>query len=292
MAKLVAGSKASAGVEVSIIGAGTLATALAMSLHRSGYRIGEIVSRDSPQSIRRARWLARRVRASAATLATAKFDAKLSWICVPDDSIQQVAEQLACRGTWRGKIVAHASGALGSGALNELGNIGAHVASAHPLMTFVGGSRPTFLNVPFALEGDSKALRTIARIVRALGAKPFCIEPTLKAAYHAFGYFSSPAFVELFAAAQRVGQLAGFSESRARKLMEPIVRQTVENVFRSTPQQAFSGPLRRGDVATIRKHLETLQRIPEAREAYRALARVAMRQLPVRRANALRKLFD
>jgi predicted short-subunit dehydrogenase-like oxidoreductase (DUF2520 family) len=64
-------------------------------------------------------------------------------------------------------------------------------------------------------------------------------------------------------------------------LMEPIVRQTIGNCFRTTPEQAFSGPLRRGDVATIRKHLDVLKANPELLELYRALARIALQELPV-----------
>ena len=62
--------------------------------------------------------------------------------------------------------------------------------------------------------------------------------------------------------------------------MEPIVRQTIDNCFRTSPQQAFSGPVRRGDVETIRKHLEVLRRQPDSFEVYRALVNIALRNLP------------
>jgi predicted short-subunit dehydrogenase-like oxidoreductase (DUF2520 family) len=158
-------------------------------------------------------------------------------------------------------------------------------------MTFVSASHANLSAVPFALEGDAKALAVVERVVRSVGGNPFRIQPEFKPAYHAFGFFSSPALVALIAAAQQVGELAGFTQRHARQLMEPIVRQTIDNCFRADPRAAFSGPIRRGDVATIRKHLEVLKQTPELLEVYRALGRIALRQLPVANAGKLKKMF-
>ena len=273
------------------MGAGTLATSLASALLRNGYRIDEVISRENPQSLRRVRALAKRVAAQPATGGTARFSARITWICVPDDAIAEVARLIANRRDWSGKIVLHSSGAVDSTVLDPLKRRGAEIGSAHPLMTFISVSKRDFHGVPFALQGDSKALSVAAAVVRKLDGKPFRLDAKFKAAYHTFGFFSSPALVELIAAAQQVGKLAGLSDRRARELMEPIVRQTIDNCFRSTPQQAFSGPLRRGDAATIRKHLEVLKRAPEVLEVYRALARVGLKRLPVRNAGELKKLI-
>src|SRR5262249_50662027 len=153
--------------DIAIIGAGTLATALAAALRRSGYRITEIVSRDNTQSLFRARKLAKRVGARAVYLREARFAAKVVWICVPDDAIAGLAAQLASRTNWQKKLAIHSSGALGAEALAALKNVGALTASAHPLMTFVSISKPELEGVPFALEGDSGALVTIGVMVRS-----------------------------------------------------------------------------------------------------------------------------
>jgi len=280
-------------LDISIIGAGTLATALAAALRRSGYRIAEIVSRDNAQSLSRARKLAKRVGARATYMREARFTGKIVWICVPDDAIAGLAGQLAGRAKWQKKLVVHSSGALGSDVLAPLRKAGALTASAHPLMTFVSISKPELEGVPFALEGDSRALVRIGTTVRSIGGKPFRIAPELKPAYHLFGFFCSPALVALLAAAQRVGELAGFARRRrSRELMEPIVRQTIDNFFRSTPQQAFSGPLRRGDIATLRKHLDVLRKQPELLAIYKSLAGISLKQLPVTNADALRNLLS
>jgi predicted short-subunit dehydrogenase-like oxidoreductase (DUF2520 family) len=158
-------------------------------------------------------------------------------------------------------------------------------------MTFVSQSSIDLKGVPFALEGNPKALAVIGAVVGRLGGKPFRIAAQCKPAYHAFGFFCSPASVVLIAAAQQVGKMAGLSERQARDLMEPIVRQTIDNCFRSTPQEAFSGPLRRGDLATVRKHLEVLKQEPKLRELYRALSRIALQHLPVGNADEMKKLI-
>jgi len=284
-------AKSNQKIDITIVGAGTLATSLSAALRQNGYRIDEVVSRDNAQSLRRTGALAKRVAARPATFGTARFSARMIWICVPDDAIEEVARLIADRRDWSGKIVLHSSGAIGSTVLDSLKSRGANIASAHPLMTFVNTSKRDLIGVPFALEGDSKALNVVAAVVRKLRGKPFRLDATLKPAYHAFGFFSSPALVELIAAAQQAGKLAGLSKRKATELMEPIVRQTIDNCFRNTPEQAFSGPLRRGDAATIRKHLEVLKQAPEALEVYRALAHIGLRHLPVRKAAELKKLI-
>src|SRR5579864_7777279 len=106
--------------DVAIIGAGTLGTALALALRKQNLRIAEIVARDRASSLRRARTLAARVGARATTLSNAALSPRILWICVPDDAISEVAQQIAERGRHRGQIVLHSSGALGSDVLAPL----------------------------------------------------------------------------------------------------------------------------------------------------------------------------
>lgn len=278
--------------EIAIIGAGTLASALARALHSKEYRVSEIVSRSNPQSLRRARILASRIQSSATTIQAAEMSADIVWICVPDDAIAALAEQMTDERDWRGKIVVHSSGALSSDTLELLRRKGAEVASAHPLMTFVSSSQPKLKGVPFALEGTAKALTAVETIISDFEAHAFRIARTEKAAYHAFGFFSSPGIVALIAAAIEVGKLAGLEGKRVRALMEPIVRQTIDNCFRTSPQQAFSGPVRRGDVETIRKHLKVLDEHPDLLDLYGSLVRIALKDLPSANTDSLQRLVN
>jgi predicted short-subunit dehydrogenase-like oxidoreductase (DUF2520 family) len=284
-------AKASAKQSVAIVGAGNLASALALALCRAGYGVEQIVSRSSAPSMRRARKLAREVGTSAVAAVRARISAEIVWFGVPDGAIAGAARSLVGAADWKGKVALHSSGALTSDELAMLRKRGASVASVHPLMTFVRGSRPLLAGVPFAIEGDVKAVRTARAMVRELHAEPFSIRKNQKAAYHAWGMFASPLLTALLAAGERVAEAAGVNRKTARERMLPILEQTLTNYAWLGASGAFSGPIARGDVATVHKHLEVLSGIPGAREVYLALARAALRDLPARNRPALKDIL-
>ena len=277
---------------VAIVGPGRLGRALALELRRAGYSISEIVSRDTTASKRKARELARKVDAQASTSDTARLDADLVWFCVPDQEIAAASHQLASAIVWKKKTVFHSSGALASDELKALRRRGASVASVHPLMTFVSGSIPSLQGVPFAVEGDAPAVRAARRIVRNLGGEAFTIRKQHKAAYHAWGAFTSPLLVATLVTGERLARAAGLSAVEARKKMLPIVRQTITNYEALGPAGAFSGPIVRGDAETVLKHLQVLRKVPQAKHVYLALARAALRYLPVRNRARLEKALE
>ena len=286
-------AKPSAKPRIAIVGARNLAGALATSLRAAGYEIEQIVSRGQPASIRQARRLAREVGASAvpAVRAKIKIQAEIVWFCVPDGAIAGAAQFLAGAANWTGKVALHSSGALASDELAALQRRGAAVASVHPLMTFVRGSRPSLAQVPFALEGDQKAVRAARAIILDLRGQPFTIRKENKEAYHAWGMFASPLLTALLAAAERVAGGAGVSRKAARERMLPILRQTLANYAKLGAPGAFSGPIARGDVATVEKHLSILLGVPGARDVYIALARAALQDLPAKNRAGLEKIL-
>jgi predicted short-subunit dehydrogenase-like oxidoreductase (DUF2520 family) len=304
---------------VAIVGAGSLATFLAVALHRAGFTITEIIARNLPDSRRRARPLAARVRAQAVSLDSAELRADLLWFCVPDRDIRSAASDLADRlnylaltdhqvnlkvklqgkvdakvhheGKAHGRFAFHSSGALLSRELDPLHKIGMAVASVHPLMTFVRGAHPSLTDVPFALEGDAAAKRVAQRIVRQLGGKSFSLAPARKSAYHAWATMTSPLLLAFLVTLEDSARAAGLSRLEARRMSLPIIRQTLANYSRLGPAQSFSGPLIRGDVETVAKHLAAMKKQPVAREVYIALARAALRGLPVKNRDKLKRLL-
>jgi predicted short-subunit dehydrogenase-like oxidoreductase (DUF2520 family) len=277
---------------ITIVGPGRLGKALGVALKRAGYKISEVVSREPGRSQRAARSLARAVDSDAVTPRVAQFDAKVIWFLVPDREIAAVARELAPLAAWKGKIALHSSGALGSEELEVLRAAGASVASAHPFMTFVSQSLPSLEGVPFAMEGDRWAVGVAQAMIKAMGGAPFRIPRESKAIYHAWGAFTSPLLVSLLSTAEQVAERAGFSARQARQWAAPIVKQTVANYALLGGAESFSGPLVRGDAAVVRKHLEVLERMPEARAVYVALARAALRNLPTQDQKKLRELLD
>jgi len=284
---------------VAIVGAGSLATFLAVALNEAGFTITEILARDSPQSQRRAHSLAAKIGAHAVTANSAALDATLLWLCVPDREIGGAAsvlvDLLAARETVHKKpkvrCAFHSSGALLSRELEPLRNAGVAVASVHPLMTFVAGARPSLQGVPFAMEGDDAAKRLARTIVRQLGGESFSLPATRKAAYHAWATMTSPLLLAYLVTLEEAARAAGFTRQDARCKSLPIIRQTLANYSRLGPAGSFSGPLVRGDAETVAKHLAVLRQHPGAREVYVALARAALRGLPVKNRNGLKRLL-
>ncbi len=191
---------------IAIVGAGNLAGALAVSLRAADYLIDQIVSRETAGSLQRARALAAEVGATAVPTDGAQIRAEIVWFCVPDGEIANAAKALALAADWKGKVAFHSSGALTSGELGILRRRRAAVASVHPMMTFVRGSRPSLAGAPFALEGSAKAVKAARAVILDLGGQSFPIGKRQKEAYHAWGMFASPLFTALLAASRARGQ--------------------------------------------------------------------------------------
>ncbi len=183
---------------------------------------------------------------------------------------------------WRNRIVFHSSGALTSDELAPLRKRGARVASVHPMMTFVRGVAPEMAGVSFAIEGDAAALRAARTVVEELGANAFVIQKQKKVLYHAFGSFASPLVIALMSSMEQVASAAGIRKHDVKPVIVPLLWQTLRNYLKNDADSAFSGPLMRGDVATIRKHLAELKKLPEIRQVYIALCRASLKTLPVK----------
>lgn len=235
--------------------------------------------------------LARLLEARTQSLSDAGPSSDIIWICHTDDALIETAKLLARKSGWGGKVVLHSSGALSSDVLAALKRKGASTASLHPMMTFVPGATPRMDEVPFAVEGDARAVSVARRIVHDMGAESFPIKKAAKPLYHALGSFSSPLIVAALVTAERVGRGAGLTASQTRRVMAPILRQTIKNYVERGAAAAFSGPIKRGDLNTVLRHLKELKRVPGANEVYRALVKSALMDLPAANRKGLRVLI-
>jgi predicted short-subunit dehydrogenase-like oxidoreductase (DUF2520 family) len=284
----VAKHRASRRPTISIVGPGNLGTALAVTLSAAGYKVESIAVRLS-KAPARAKALARRIGARLVLTGREELGGDIVWITVPDDAISSVAHTLARSGDWKGKTAFHSSGALASDELAALRERGARVASVHPMMTFVRGEVPQMRGVAFGLEGDAGAIRQAKTIIARLGGRAFVIEREKKVLYHVFGSFASPLIIAMLATMEQVGLAAGMRKQDIKPVMSPLLRQTLNNYMRRNAAAAFSGPLVRGDVATIRKHLAALGALAAPRDVYVAMARTAVEHLPLKNRQAIAK---
>jgi len=229
---------------VAIVGAGRMGTALAAAAATAGLAV------DGPL---------RRGEASPA-------DAGAVLLCVPDAQIASAAEALPVR---PGQLVGHTSAAT------TLAALGAHEAfSLHPLMT-VTAAGATFAGATAAVAGSSERARAYADgLARRLGMRPVQIADADRAAYHAAACIASNFLVTLQDVAERLAQSAGLD----REPLAELVRATVANWAQLGPQRALTGPIARGDEATVaRQRAAVAARQPGDLELFDALAAATRR---------------
>jgi predicted short-subunit dehydrogenase-like oxidoreductase (DUF2520 family) len=263
---------------INIIGAGRLGTALAIAFVSRGYAINALVARHT----RHAQRAAKLVRAESETRPLTQNDAPplalndrqlhklphsdIIIITTPDDAIADTAQRLAALSQSRAashkpRTAFHASGALSSSALSALHDVGFRTGSMHPLIA-VSDSAQGALSLRtafFCLEGERTAVRVARTLVRDLGAQSFAIHQRDKALYHAAAVMASGHMVALFDMASEMLQRCGLNERRARAVLLPLVRSTLENLAQREPARTLTGTFARADISTVRHHLNALQ---------------------------------
>jgi predicted short-subunit dehydrogenase-like oxidoreductase (DUF2520 family) len=219
-----------------LVGAGRLGTALAAALRDAGAAVDGPLGRGADGA-----------------------GADVVLLCVPDQEIEAAAAAIA-----PGPLVGHCSGALGLEALGDR-----EAFSLHPLMTVTGeGAR--FAGAGAAVDGTTdRAVATATALAEAVRLRPIRIAPEDRAAYHAAASIASNFLVTLQAAAERLAATAGAD----RAVFVPLVRATVENWAALGPERALTGPVARGDEATVERQRAAVgQRVPELLPLFDALA--------------------
>lgn len=270
--------------KVAIIGAGRLGTAIGLALKASGYQIEVVVTRRISAARHAARTFGPRTLALSA-LQLSKLSAgqhdrlnrcALILIATPDDSISLTGELLAVllktSPSPARRIALHTSGALSSDALNPLRGAGFAVGSVHPLVSISDScsGAESLTRAFFSVEGDPAAVRAAKLLVRNLGGQSFTIDSSRKALYHAAAVTAAPHMTALFDIALEMLGHCGLPAKRARQVLLPLVESTMANLATQEPDRALTGTFKRGDVATVRKHLAALRAatLPQALAAY------------------------
>jgi predicted short-subunit dehydrogenase-like oxidoreductase (DUF2520 family) len=257
---------------VGIIGPGRAGVGLALALAAAGYavRLHGRARKSVPPPLR---------------LTVGAADAPPPWIAEPaavilavrDDAIRPLADALARGAAIRAEqVVLHLSGVQGQEALGPLVGSRAALGSLHPLQTISDPERAAarLKGAWAAVEGMPRAVQAAERLARDVGMRPFEISSRAKPIYHAGAVFASNYFVVVEAVAQRLLRHAGLSDADAWLALRPLVEGTLENLAAQSPLAALTGPVARGDEATIRRHLDALTQDDAA--LYRVLGRAAL----------------
>jgi predicted short-subunit dehydrogenase-like oxidoreductase (DUF2520 family) len=294
---------------VAFIGAGRMGGALAIALNRRGYEVRAMVarSRENAQRIAELFDSERETLALSASELDKLPETQILIIAAPDDSIADIAKQLAAQSTLQNKvnnispIALHLSGALSSEILSPLRAQNFAVGSMHPLVSVSDAAAGAlqFRGAYFCVEGDAEAVETARKIVADLGGNVFTIETQNKTLYHAAAVLTAGHTVALFDAAVELLKICGLSADEAQKTLVPLLASVVKNLSAQTPEQSLTGTFARGDAATVEKHLAALTRSEQTREALeiykllglRALEMARRRGVDVRKIRAIEELM-
>ena len=254
-------------LNLGFIGAGRAGTALALGLAEKGYSIAAVSSR----SLSSAETLAGRLEgcATSADPQGVADACDLVFITAPDSAIESVASQVRWRaGTW----VAHCSGAESIDILQAASGQGALVGSFHPMQTFPGtenADASALSGIAYAVEGPPPLSEALEEMARALGGWPVEISPQDRALYHLSGFLACGAVVALLAQASEIWKVMGYTREEGQEVLLPILRSTVDSLKTRGIPAALTGPVSRGDISTVIKHLDALEsRAPSALAIY------------------------
>lgn len=281
---------------INIIGAGRLGTALAIAFASRGYTINALVARHTRQAQRAAKLF--RENAASTTTPLALNDKQLDSlpasdiiiITTPDDAIAATAARLAAlpQDTRQTRTVFHASGALSSDVLSVMRAAGYRTGSLHPLLAVSDSvlGAENLRTAFFCVEGERAAIRVARALVHDLGAQSFSINTQDKALYHAAAVMASGHMVALFDMASEMLAAWGLKEPRARAVLLPLVRSTLENLAQREPARVLTGTFARADITTVRRHLAALHTLG-SREILVAYTLLGQRSLQLAKRNGV-----
>lgn len=243
-------------MEIGIIGAGRAGSALGTALAAAGHRITAVADLI-PE---RAACLAKELDASVLTPVGVVDASRVILLAVPDGAIAATARQLALDlAGRRGKIFFHLSGACPAGLLAPLAAAGA-VGSLHPLLAMAERrtSAARLRRCYYAIEGMPAAVAAGRALVESLGGRLLELDAQAKVRYHAAAVLASNCLVGLVDVILGLYEDLGLDRERAREAVWPLLESTVANIRNLGLEQALTGPISRGDTATVAAHLAEL----------------------------------
>ncbi len=224
-------------------------------------------------------------------------DCDALFLTVPDGSISSVFEALK-KFDISGKQICHCSGALAArDGFPGIAETGAYGYSIHPLFP-ISSKELSYRELPgafFCLEGDGPHLSQWKTLLESLGPSVQIISPEAKIRYHAACAISSNLMCALVQESLDLLETCGFSRDLGLKALSPLIRSNLEHIVEDGPAAALTGPVERGDVTTVAKHLGCFPS-EEERTLYRAasqkLIQVAQERHPGRDYKPMKQVLE
>lgn len=252
--------------KIVLLGAGNVATHLGKRLQKKGHEVLQVVSRSE----RSAKELAVQLSATFTTdIKQINPNAQAYIFCVPDEEIISLASELKLPG----KLVLHTSGSI---KLNVLKNVSSRCGVLYPLYSFSKQVKVSFSSMPLLIEASNKdALQDLLHLAHSIGKNITQVNSDQRAKIHLAAVFVNNFTNFLY------GQAYDYLKTEKQNhfhLLQPLIRQTVKKIKNMPPAQVQTGPARRNDNATIKKHIELLENYPDQKQVYKLLSALIKKQ--------------
>lgn len=261
---------------LAVLGFGRLGACLAIAARQAGYPIAAVTAAGEATRAAAVRY--------GFSVRKSNIDAAASGdviiLCVPDRQIEPVCRELVAGGRLRvGQVLLHTSGANAASLLAPAKATGVSIGALHPLQSFSDAAEAAqqFSNIFFAIDGEQAAAAAASELAQALGGQVLYVPPQERALYHAAAVTASNYLVSLLSVSERL-----FSRwtpnGRALDAVLPLAEGTLRNIRRQGTSGALTGPIARGDIETVAKHLQALP--PDLIPLYKTLGLAALAMTP------------
>lgn len=262
-------------LKVNFIGCGRLGKTLAFLLKQTGQvKIQHIVNKNYVNAEKAAAFIGE---GRACQNIKQLEPADIYFITTPDHVISNLCNDLLQHNKLnKNNIVVHCSGLFSSELLQPAIKYGCFVGSLHPSNSFADPdiSIPNFKNTYCTFEGHEQTYKVISPLIEKAGGIVLKISKDKKALYHAAGVFSANYLVTLFHVATECYQHAGLDTETAKAMTAKLMQNTLTNITSlNSAQKALTGPLSRGDIQTIQKHMESLHSETNFAHLYQLMAK-------------------
>ncbi len=286
---------------IALIGPGKVGSAICKRLQLAGYPITAVIGRNGERAKEACSFIGCPTTVASVQL-TALSTAQIVLLAVPDDQIKPVAQCLLAETKLSPQTtMVHFSG-LHPAEIMCQNSTTAVLLSLHPQLPFANRliAFDKLAQCPCALESNDKNALVLGRqLVDAIGGKHFTIASDKKKLYHAAACIASNYLVTLLASAQDLLVKCDIEKDQIVPLLLPLVQASLDNVHQLGSEQGLTGPIVRGDIGTVAKHLEALQNnAPELLPLYQQMGKLTTalsqksERLDVATATDIDKLFD
>lgn len=248
-------------MNISFIGAGKVGTSFGKYLKMNGFNVIGYYSKTYESAIKAATFTETKAFEKLRDLTE---NSEIIFITTNDDNINSVCDKLV-----QGKLISekhiiiHMSGASSSLILLKAQKLGAHIYSMHPIQSFADVNKAVndLKNTFFSIEGDEKNIHILENMLKKLRNRYFRLKHEDKSLYHASACILSNYLATLINIGLETFEKFGVEKEDAYKAVYPLINSTINNIGNLGPEKALTGPIARGDIKTIKTHLDSISKI-------------------------------